>query len=228
MQRITTLMLIMFFLCMSVTGYTEQKGGDHQGEALAVMKEALQKRIRVTGTLDLFDVKADRVRNLRKIEFKEEVVNDGDQLVGMMTCKDIATNDMVWIEAVVLAKKEEALSFKEFRIAKIDKFEDSKAEIFEKKNVTREELITTMTSYVEQKSKFTKSFDLYDEKASKLRHLKLNSFSDKTRAFGSLHITEVLFSDVETNETLKIDMTVENKAGQLNVKKIKIKSVLPQ
>jgi hypothetical protein len=175
----------------------------------------LQEKIQLTSTLDIFDSKVSKVRNLRLLEFLPDVNNEKETQIVKMNFRDIVSGDVVVVSAHVKDAKVVELKIEEVKALE-------KKEVDPNKVFTKTDVEPVIKEYVEKKSKFTKTFDLFDEKKQAFRHLEFVQFDGDLRNFGILYILRVDFKDAESQQTLKVDFTVENNKGALSVKSVKV------
>lgn len=195
---------------------------DEAGDLKETVKKALWQRVRVTGTLDLFDAKINAVRHLKMMDFQGDVVQKGDQLSAVIDYRDIDTGDVVTVNAT-LAKKDSAWDVTETVIASVKEA----PKVDENKVYSDAELQTFMNEYLQAQVKFTGTLMLFDEDRNKMRKLELVSLDGEVRRLGTLSISRATFKDKDSGETLGVDVTVENKKGKLSVQALRIREVKP-
>jgi hypothetical protein len=66
---------------------------------------------------------------------------------------------------------------------------------------------------------------LYDKDAEKMRNLELVELKEEVRRLGILMSSSSQFKDVDSGEILDIDISVENKEGQLRLQALRIRGV---
>jgi len=187
-----------------------------------LIKKELDKRMKVTGKLDIFDEKANLVRNLSLIDFLGGVNQTEGNYVSQMDFRDFRTGDIVTVEAVVVLNDGEwmvrKLYIKEARPVKVE----SNSEVVKKEEYSDQEIKDFMLAYLERQAKFTGNFNAFDEDKNKLRKLTPGQFNDEIRHFGIRFIAKTECEDVESKEKINVDVTIENKEGQLSVKSVRI------
>jgi hypothetical protein len=186
-----------------------------------VIQDHVKDKSKVTGTLDIFDSDADKVRNLKMLEFHDGVAQDGMNYTVCVDFRDNSTGDIVDVDFVVL-EADGSLEVREYSIHKIT--ENTMKEEMANKTYTDEDIQNVMKSYLDQKSKFTGTFDIYDEQKGKMLKLEFVDINPEIRKFGKLNISTVNFKDSESGNPVKIDLTVENNNGALAVKTVRIKN----
>lgn len=195
---------------------------DEAGDLKETVKKALWERVRVTGTLDLFDAKINAVRHLKMMDFHGKLVPEGNQLKAVIDYRDIDTGDVVTVNAA-LVKKDSAWSVTETVIASVKEA----PKVDENKVYSDAELQTFMNEYLQAQVKFTGTLMLFDEDRSKMRKLELVGLDGEVRRLGTLSISRANFKDKDSGENLGVDVTVENKKGKLSVQALRIREVKP-
>ncbi len=204
--------MILFFVGFGVFPGFSQGGEDIE----RIIRADIKEKALMSGTLDLYDSKIDQVRNLSLLEIKESLPK-----ATSLKFRDMSSGAIVTVTAQL---REVSGSYV------VNGYKILKVEELKKKNVaSREyadvEVQSFMMNYLKNQAKFSGYFNMYDEKNSKLRKLKPLQFQAKVRKFGILFISRVECTDVESNEKLEIDVTVENKEGALKVKSMRIFSI---
>lgn len=221
-QRILMLMLLLSIGFMNVHVVQAQDVADVTKTVQSYFKE----KSRFTGNLDLYDAKIDKVRNLKLLQLDEKSLDassDATKLTGEF--RDVSSGDILDLEFVLKADGGEMM-VDEVIIGKVKEAAEKKNAAKADKKYTKEDAQKAMQAYVDKMSKFTGTYGLFDEKREKMRQLKMLRMDEKVRNFGILFISTIDFKDVDTNETIVTDMTVENKGGRLKVKSVKIKKVI--
>lgn len=186
------------------------------------IRKGLQEKVKLSGTLDLFDNTLNKARNLQWMECKE-VNKQGEEYVALIDYRDIHSGDVVTVE-VVSTEENGNMVVKNTTIKNVVSLTVQKG-AEEKKDFPDKEIQEVMNNYVTQQAKFTGSFMLFDETNNKMRTLQLVSIEEKVRRFGILFISTAEFKDLTSSEVVLADITAENQQGQLNVKSVKIKTV---
>ncbi|MFT5169966.1 MAG: hypothetical protein ACI9E5_000764 [Candidatus Omnitrophota bacterium] len=179
-----------------------------------VVEEYIKAKAKYSGTFDLYDEKADQVRNLKIMEVKESEV-EGVTHVGNF--RDVNSGDTVYVNFNSVNGSVEGAV-----IASIEMYDSG---VDPDKKFTDEEVLAVMKEYFDKRSKITGTFMQYDEEASTMRNLKFIEIGPKVRNFGKLFISTAKFSDEKAGQTIDIDITLVNKEGVLNTKTTKIKKV---
>ncbi len=192
-------------------------------DAQKSVDEYLKSKIRISGSLDLYDSKIDKVRNLRLINLNEKTFEpDDDKYRVKGDFRDINSGDILELEFHFMNEGGE-LIVDDVEIGKLKAAPKKAKEKAEKKKYTPEEAKEAMKAHIEKKSKFTGTYGLFDPKTEKLRQLELIEMDEKVRNFGVLYICTLKFKDVGTDETVVVDMTLTAKEGDLEMKTMKIK-----
>lgn len=216
--------LVLVFLGISVFPGVSQ--GDEslslqQGVEMIVRSD-IKKRALMSGTLDLYDGKIDKVRNLSLLEMLKDEKSKADQ-TDSLTFRDMNSGAIVTVKAQ-LAKKNGTLIVENYQILKVEELVKKNVEAMEYVDA---EVQKFMMEYLKNQAKFSGYFNIYDEKNSKLRKLTPIQFQKKVRKFGILLISRVECTDTESKEKLEIDVTVENKEGSLKIKSMRIFAIHP-
>lgn len=183
------------------------------------IKTEISERRKVSGKLDIFDGQANKVRTLDLIEFKPNPTKDGEMDVVQADFRDTASGDVVTLD-IKVAKDKDAYAVKDMTIASVA----APAAKEVKKDYTEEDIKNFMHEYIETQSQATGTFDLYDEKAKKMRSLEFVKLDEKMRKYGIITIATAEFKDKASGETVTVDVNTENKEG-LSVTAMRLKSV---
>lgn len=192
------------------------------------IQKAIQEKTQLSGTFDLFDEENNKVRNLRLVEGPLGL-NSQEGIHRMKAMfKDIKSGDSVELEFKV-QEKEGILQDLNWQITKTEMAQLQKPpRDNEEKVFGREDVQKALENYIFQKSKFTKTFDIFDTEITKMRKLEFVSFDDELRHFGILYILAAHFKDKGSQEMVKVDFTAENQGNSLAVKIVKIVEVQKQ
>jgi hypothetical protein len=158
---------------------------------------------------------------LKKLE--ENLQHEGDVYSTRGKFRDVASGDIATVKLNVRASAGK-LDMGEIVIESIDQIVSANAADPNHK-FTDQEIKDVMMKYLKQKSQFTGTFDMFDEKIQKMRNLELGNIQDAIRSFGTRSIGRVDAVDRAANENLELDVSVDNKDGVLSVKTVKIFSV---
>jgi hypothetical protein len=206
----------VFFSCLA---FAES----HFPQVEKIVRDTLDEKMKLTGKLDLYDSGLNKVRNLEYTNLREEIAQEGSLYLAIIDFRDAETGELVEVKAVV-EDKEGVLGFKSQEILKVNPnpflSPDQAAKVY-----SDEEVKDVMKKYLDQKSVFSGTFDIFDETAQKLRHLKFVNLKEEVRRFGILAIGTAQYEDAETQEKSDLDVTVENVLGVLNVQAVRIKNV---
>ena len=183
------------------------------------IKADISERRKASGKLDIFDGTTNKVRTLDLIEFKPDPKQDGDMQLVQADFRDTTSGDIVTMD-IKATKDNDVYTVKEMTIASVA----APAVKEVKKEYTEEEVKSFMQEYIDTQSQATGTFDLYDEKAQKMRNLQLVKLGEKLRRYGIIAISTVEFKDKNTGDTVMVDVNTENKEG-LSVSAMRLKSV---
>ena len=183
------------------------------------VKADIKERRKASGKLDIFDGKTNKVRTLDLIEFKAGSKQDGDNEVVQADFRDTTTGDIVTMD-IKVKKDNDVYGVKEMLIT--NAVAPTTKEV--KKDYSDDELKSFMKDYIDTQSQATGTFDLYDEKAKKMRNLEFVSLDDKIRRYGIIAIATAEFKDKTTGDTVKVDVNAENKDG-LGITAMRLKGV---
>lgn len=183
------------------------------------VKADIAERRKASGKLDIFDGKTNKVRTLDFIEFKSGTKQDGDMQLVQADFRDTTTGDVVTMD-IKITKDKDAYVVKDMAIASVA----APAAKEVKKDYTDEEVKSFMHDYIDTQSQATGTFDLYDEKAKKMRNLQFVKLGDKLRRYGIIAISTAEFKDKNSGDTVMVDVNTENKEG-LSVTAMRLKSV---
>ncbi len=186
---------------------------------LEAVKADIKERSKTTGRLDLYDGSINKVRTLDLIDYKTETTQDGDTTVVRGDFRDTSTGDVVALDIKVVTENG-TYGIKDMVIASVKAPEVKEA----KAEYTDEEIKAFMQEYIDTQSQATGTFDLYDEKAKKMRNLQFVSLDEKLRRYGIIAIATAEFTDKSTGDVVKVDVNTENKNG-LSVTAMRLKSV---
>jgi hypothetical protein len=192
-------------------------------DILKVIREDIKNRSIKSGTLDVYDETINKVRNLRTMKFPETVTDKDGMSTATIEYRDIKSGDLVTMEAIVDGKKT-PLAVKELKIQQVKKLKEEKAGA-EKKEFSDADIQAFMKDYLDQQVKFTGSLMLFDEERNKMRTLKLVKLDTVVKRLGIFFISRAEFKDEENGDTLDVDVSVENKEGELAVQALRIRDV---
>lgn len=201
------------------TETASQAGGPTDTALLEAVKADIKERSKTTGRLDLYDGSINKVRTLDLIEYKTETTSDGETTLVRGDFRDTASGDVVSLDIHVLSDKGK-YGIKDMVIASVAKPEVKEA----KSEYTDEEIKGFIQEYIETQSQATGTFDLYDEKAKKMRNLQFVSLDEKLRRYGIIGIATAEFTDKNSGDVVKVDVNTDNKNG-LSVTAMRLKSV---
>jgi len=179
--------------------------------AVEAVKAQIKEQSKASGTLDLFDDKLQKVRTLDMMDLKQ----DGDKVTGHF--RDTKSGDVVSVEVPFKDNKAG-----DFVITGAEAPQPVKTA---KKDYTDQEVQDFMKDYLTTQAQGTGSFDLFDEKNQKMRHLEFVKLQEKVRRYGIIAISTAEFKDKDTGDTILADVNTENKDG-LNVTAVRIKNVI--
>jgi len=215
-------MTVLFIRIFSVHRVYSNESVDTNTEIVSMVEEYLKQKTVITGTLDIYDDKIDAVRNLRKNSEFRDVVQDGGLYKIEADYRDIHSGDIIGVEFVAKIN-EKKLDIQEINLKEI------KEPILEQTNDPRDysdqEIQDFMKKFIEQKSRFTGYYNLYDQENEKLRKLKFLKIEERVRKLGIISISSAEFTDIDSNETLMVDISVENKNGKLNIQAFRIRDI---
>ncbi|MCK5178333.1 MAG: hypothetical protein KAR32_02300 [Candidatus Omnitrophica bacterium] len=186
---------------------------------LEVAKDKLKEKTVQSGTLDIYDEGLNRVRNLRLMKVSDVVEKDGAYLI-TADYRDIGSGDIVGVEADMVSASDDFI-VKDARIKSVQAIDEGEAEEY-----TDDEIQAFMTEYIEKQGKFTGGkVMLFDKDNEKMRHLELTELKAEVRRMGIFYSSSSKFVDVDTNDIVDIDISVENKKGKLKVQALRIRNV---
>lgn len=186
---------------------------------LEAVKADIKQRSKTTGRLDLYDGSINKVRTLDLIDYKPETTQDGDTTVVRGDFRDTSSGDVVSLDIKVVTENGN-YGIQDMVIASVKAPEIKEA----KSEYTEDEIKAFMQEYIDTQSQATGTFDLYDEKAKKMRNLQFVSLDEKLRRYGIIAIATAEFTDKNTGDVVKVDVNTENKNG-LSVTAMRLKSV---
>ena len=218
MKNFLTLSILSLTLMAAQVVYAEV---DIQAVQEAV-KAGLAEKTKITGTLDLYDANIDQVRNLKMLKFNDGVAEETGSFVASVHFRDNATGDLLNLNVTVIREDGE-LKVSNWSIGAIVQEQQGTDEELANKEYTDADIQEVMKAYLDKQAKFMGYFNVFDQAANTLRNLKLVEFDAKVRKFGVLYISTAKCLDVKTENSVKVDVTVENNAGVLSVKTMKIK-----
>ncbi|MFA5059756.1 MAG: hypothetical protein WC676_03930 [Candidatus Omnitrophota bacterium] len=88
-----------------------------------------------------------------------------------------------------------------------------------------EEIRSTVTNYINEQSSETGTFDVYDPDAEDIRELTLEKVQENTGKSGEYYYVCASFKDMNSNDSVDLDLDVENVGGKLNVIDVRIHKV---
>jgi len=204
--------IFSIFMALSVPPLWAQ-GKDSGGIKDIVTKE-LNQKTKLVGTFDLFDEGTKKVRNLRMMSIEEPVKDKDGQRVPVKF-RDEATGDMVTVDAMLKDNK-----VTEWKITKVEA-----PKIETKESYTDAEVKQVIDEYLAQQTKFTEYLMFFDPKIENMRKLQLTGYKNDYRHFGILTIETADFKDIDTGDTLTMDIHVKVIKGVLEVESLKIRKV---
>lgn len=224
-KKALTVFISIFIVLASVQAGMAQDKAETQNydKVNKVIVRYLKERAKYSGTLDIYDEKLDKVRNLKKLGVAQEVEKNENVYTKLIDYRDMNMGDVLTVKISVVEENGE-LEVLDPEILKVENKSAAKpTDTAVKKEFTDEDINKAMKDYFDQKMQFTGTFDLFDPAQEKMKKLKLIKVDSKIRKFGSLNISSVEFSDVETGKTVIVDITVENKNGKLSISNVREK-----
>jgi hypothetical protein len=217
-------LILIFALVMLVEGEEAQQQPDQvKTKVLDAVKRDLKKKTRNSGTLDIYDKDKDAVRNLRADKTHEEVAEQDGKYLTTADYRDIKTGDVAQVEIEVVQEGEEYL-VKDIRIKGVQALKQDEAS--EAKQYSDDEVQAFMRDYLKKQTEFTDGLVmLFDKDNDKMRKLKLTELKKEVRRMGIFYISRAQFEDADTDETLSIDISVENIKGKLNTQALRIRDI---
>ena len=88
-----------------------------------------------------------------------------------------------------------------------------------------ESIPTAVRKYIEDKSRATGTFDVYDPEIGKTRMLSLIRLNSNIGKSGERYYSSADFKDMETAETVELDFDVDAKNGKTSVIQARIRKV---
>ena len=184
----------------------------HANPAYEVIHSTIKERSKYTGTVDLYDEKIDRVRNLKLLKPMVEDIK--------VDFRDQTSGEIVTLEFIM---DEEGFTVEEIVIGEISKASKEAAAPMEKKEYTDAEVQAAMQAYFDLQSKYTSGYMLFDPKQEKLLKLNIVKIREGVRRYGKRFISTVDAEEVEDGKKYVLDITMEDKGGRLDAKSVKIK-----
>lgn len=191
-----------------------------QAKTLEAVKAAIKDRSKATGSLDVYDGKTEKVRNLDLMSLQPTIGTDGDHQVVTGDFRDTKSGDVVTVEI----KGTEAGGAFEIKDTVVTAAKAPEAVQDEKKDFTDAEIQAFMNEYISIQAQTTGTFDLYDEKLAKMRNLELVKLDEKVRRYGIIAISTAEFKDKNSGDKVMVDVNTENKGG-LSVSAMRIKGI---
>ncbi len=179
-----------------------------------VIEKIINEKSKLTGTLDFFDEKENRVRNLKLLK-----VIDEKETQAQAEFRDNSSGDIVTVN-FILTKDNGQLTITKMTITDI---KPNVAKVSADTIYTDAQIQEVMTTYIIAKSQFTETFDIFDEAKNQMRKLKLITLDPAVRRYGTTLISTGTFTDTQTQQEVKIDITVENNNGELSVQGVRFK-----
>ena len=209
-MRLFTLVMTFIFLngsyVFAVDSYSE------------LGQQYISEKSKITGHLDLYDENIDAVRNLKLLEWTELKDGEENQKIQHGDFRDFRTGDTVEVGLVIDVQQ---MQVEKARIVALkETTPEVSAEALDK-DFTQGDVQAAITDYIEQKSKFTKTFGFFDPTLEKFLKLDFDQFQGDMRRFGVLYIQTTVFVEAGSEDPVALDITVENVNGQLQVQKIK-------
>lgn len=199
-----------------------QESGANVG-LLEKVEKSLKEKIVHSGTLDIYDEKINKVRNLRLIEFQKDTLEGGGATVLLADFRDIQTGEIVVVEM------DAALAGGEFELGNMRIKEVKalvKAAAAEDKEYTDEEIQEVMTGYLDQQGQFNDGkVMLFDPENAVMRNLQLKELKKEVRRLGIFYSSSSQFTDAGTGDILDVDISVQKKSGKLKVQALRIRNV---
>ena len=231
MNQISKIFIIFFMLLSqyilpvmaedAVKGSTDQEFS--QDAIVNFIKDYLKEKAKYTGKVDLYDEKINKVRNLDLMDIEKSVTHENNQYIARAKFRDFASGDIAGVK-ITVGVKGGKLEMPNLTIENVDKIVAA-----DKPDPTHQytdqEVKDAIVKYLKQKSEFTGTFDMFDEKTQKMRKLETGNVHENVRKFGSRFIGCVDAADRAVDEKLELDVSVDNKEGILEVKSVKIYSV---
>ena len=202
----------------SVPAVQSSAAGDDA--VLKAAQDSLREKIKMSGTLDIYDDKIKMVRNLQTIEIHKDIAATAEGKVITVDYRDIKNGDVVVIE-VAVSEKDGALKVTEPKIKEVKPLKTDFVKQFSEDDIQQ-----YMEAQLGAQAKFSGYINLFDPDKNVMRKLKLISLDKEVRKLGVLNISRAQFKDIDTNEVLGVDVTVENRNAQLNLQALRIRQVV--
>lgn len=194
-----------------------------QDVILNFVKDYLKEKAKYTGKIDLYDEKINKVRNLDLMDIEKNSMRENNQYITRAKFRDFASGDIAGVK-ITVGVKGGKLELPNLTIENVDKI--IAADVPDPTHqYTDQEVKDVIVKYLKQKSQFTGTFDMFDEKTQKIRKLEIGNIQEKVKKFGSRFIGRVDAVERAVDEKLELDVSVDNKEGLLEVKSVKIYSV---
>lgn len=220
--------LITFILMITGTIFFGQhiaaaQGSGEDASLIKNVKEILKEKTVQSGTLDIYDGKINKVRNLRLMAFQNGILDEGKVKILTADFRDIQTGEVVTVQMEGIST-EGKLDLGEFRIKEVKAVEDAAGA--EDKEYTDEEIQKVMTDYVDRQGQFNDGkVMLFDSDNEVMRNLQLKELKKEVRRIGIFYSSSSQFVDANTGDLLDIDISVQKKEGKLTVQALRIRNV---
>lgn len=195
------------------------------GSVEASVQQYLGEKTKFTGSLDIYDEGIDKVRNLKLINLRRDsLTGTGPDYEIRGDFRDLKTGDIMDVN-VKLAEGSGDLEVSEIGVLSVKYKKKEKDPEASKKKFTDKEVQEFIKSHITDRSKFGGTYGVFDVENEIYRQLKLIKLADDVRNFGILYINTVEFEDDKTGDKVSVDITLQNKDGELDVKTIRIKKI---
>ncbi|MBZ0165175.1 MAG: hypothetical protein K8I00_00110, partial [Candidatus Omnitrophica bacterium] len=195
------------------------------GPVEASVQQYLSEKTKFTGSLDIYDAGIDKVRNLKLINLRRDsLTGEGPDLEIRGDFRDLNSGDIMDVN-VMLAEDAGVLDVSEIAILSVKYKKKAVDPEASKKKFTDKEVQEFIKNHIADRSKFGGTYGLFDVENEVYRQLNLIKLADDVRNFGILYINAVEFEDDKTGDKVSVDITLQNKEGELDVKTVRIKKI---
>ncbi len=189
------------------------------------IRSYLQEKTKFSGSLDIYDRDTDKVRNLKLINIRRDSLSgEGPEYNIGADFRDVNSGDIMDV-SIRLVEDAGALTVGEIAIKGVKYKKKEKDPALLNKKFTDKEVKDYIQDHIAKYSKFGGTYGLFDKDNEVYRQLKLDNLGDQVRNFGVLYINTVEFVDDKTGDRVSVDITLQNKDGELDVKTVRIKKI---
>ncbi|MCA9394154.1 MAG: hypothetical protein KC900_08120 [Candidatus Omnitrophica bacterium] len=194
-------------------------------DAEANVSAYLQEKTKFSGSLDIYDGDIDKVRNLKLINLRRDSLSgEGPDYEIGADFRDLSSGDVMDV-LIRLVEGAGGLEVGEITIEGVKYKKKEKDPELAAKKFSDKEVKDYIKEHIAKRSKFGGTYGVFDKDNEVYRQLNLVGLGDDVRNFGILYINTVEFVDDKTGEKVSVDITVQSKDGELDVKTVRIKKI---